>query len=76
MLNPSHIVTKYGDPRKNPPRPCPVCSWFMCICPTPKPGTLGYDFKKAYDAAHNPKLDAFAIFLGEWAAKLKKVVSR
>ena len=25
---------------------------------------------------HNAKLDAFAVFMGEWAAKLKKVASR
>jgi hypothetical protein len=27
-------------------------------------------------AKHNPKLDAFAIFMGEWAAKIKNAVTR
>ena len=28
------------------------------------------------DTIHNPTLDAFAVFMAEWAAKLRKVVSR
>lgn len=38
---------------------CPDCGWFMCQCPLPQ---------------HNAKLDAFAIWMGEWAAKIRNAV--
>ncbi len=45
------------------PRPggmCPDCGWFMCVCPAPE---------------HNAKLDAFAVFIAEWAAKIRNAVT-
>ncbi len=39
---------------------CPDGMGFMCVCPAPR---------------HNAKLDAFAVFLAEWAAKIRNAVT-